>query len=154
MQAVLKDSALPDLMALVASQKDDAATVAPETGASLGTGKDANAGLPDRPGLAKQWLAQHSGSEALNKFNWETYPDKILLLAARYEACGGSEGWRSSDMETEFSAAKEAPPSNFPRDIANAIKSGLIATVTPRTYKVSRTGWNKVSDKVVELDKI
>lgn len=70
-------------------------------------------------------------------------PEKILLLGAWHEARGGTAPWRSADMDDVFGLAKESPPSNFPRDIKNAIKSGWIHNETPRTYIVTRTGWNK-----------
>ena len=86
-----------------------------------------------------------------NQLSWDTYPEKILLLAAWHEARGGGAPWKSSDMDTVFKQAKEAPPSNFPRDIKAAIKSGWIHTHTPRTYSVTRTGWNRVGDAVARL---
>jgi hypothetical protein len=49
-------------------------------------------------------------------------------------------------MDGVFKQAKEAAPSNFPRDIKVAIKSGWIHTHTPRTYSVTRTGWNKIAE--------
>ena len=82
---------------------------------------------------------------------WDTNAEKILLLAAHHEAKGGAEGWRSADMETKFSEAKESFPANFSRDVVTSIKDGIIATVTPRTYKVSRSGWNRITDAVSKL---
>jgi hypothetical protein len=43
-------------------------------------------------------------------------------------------------MELRFGESKETPQGNFPRDVATAIKSGFIATVSPSTNIVSRTG--------------
>jgi hypothetical protein len=150
MQAILKDSALPDLLALIAANMDEVSPQAAQQPLDDGP----NSKLPDRVGLVKHWMQQHVGSEVLNLIGWETNPEKILLLAAHFESTGGQEGWKNADMEIRFSAAKESPPSNFPRDISNAIKANWIASVTPRTYKVSRAGWNKIADKVIELEKI
>lgn len=144
-QATLNDEAFPELIALITKFKSqDAATTAipPSTDA---------APMGDRGNAAKQWLIQHSASEVLNLIKWDTNADKILLMGAWHEASGKPEGWRSADMEARFSEAKEGFPGNFPRDIATAIKEGLIAPVTPRTYKVSRSGWNKIGDAVVKL---
>jgi hypothetical protein len=47
--------------------------------------------------------------------------------------------------------AKETFPANFSRDIATAVNSGLIGAVTPRTYKVGRTGWNKIAESIAKL---
>jgi hypothetical protein len=87
----------------------------------------------------------------LNSFKWDKKADTILLLGAHYEAKGGGEGWRSADMEIKFSEAKEPFPGNFSRDVITAIKDGFIATVTPRTYKISRTGWNRVGEVISKL---
>ena len=47
--------------------------------------------------------------------------------------------------------AKEKSPDNFPRDIKTAIKTGLIHAETPRTYTITRTGWNKIGQAVETL---
>jgi hypothetical protein len=92
----------------------------------------------------KALLAERGGAELLNQLRWDSYPEKILLLGAWHEARGGTTPWRSADMYDTFKLAKENPPSNFPRDIKNAIRAGWIHNETPRTYVVTRTGWNKV----------
>jgi hypothetical protein len=84
----------------------------------------------------------------LNRLKWDTFPEKVLLLAAWYESRGGSTPWRSSDMDDTFKQAKETPPRNFPRDIKNAINSGWIHAETPRTYIVTRSGWNKIAQAI------
>jgi hypothetical protein len=91
------------------------------------------------------WIKEVGPAGALNILGWETGPEKILIVAAFHEAAsGGDEAWRSSDMENRFKEAREPFPSNFSRDIGNAIKQGWITTVTPRTYRVSRSGWNRI----------
>ena len=49
-------------------------------------------------------------------------------------------------MDEVFKQAKEKPPANFPRDVKQAIKAAWIHPVTPRTYSVTRTGWNKLAE--------
>lgn len=87
----------------------------------------------------------------LNQVKWESYPERILLLAAWSEAKGETTPWKSSDMDDAFRQAKEKSPSNFPRDIKTAIKSGWIHAETPRTYSVTRTGWNKIGQAFATL---
>jgi hypothetical protein len=87
----------------------------------------------------------------LNLIGWGANPEKILLLGAFHEANGANDAWRSADMETRFAEAREGFPSNFPRDIRAAIREGLIASVTPRTYRISRTGWNRIADAISKL---
>lgn len=99
----------------------------------------------------KALLNERGGAELLNQLKWESYPEKILLLAAWHEARGGTTPWRSADMDDTFKLAKETPPSNFPRDIKNAIRSGWIHNATPRTYTVTRTGWNRIEQALKEL---
>jgi hypothetical protein len=103
-----------------------------------------------RTGMARTWLSEHSGAEALAKIGWQTFPEKIAILGALHEARGGDPGWRSSDIDTLFKAARETPPGNFARDISNAIKSGIVSPVTPRTYQISKTGWLKLYDGIVQ----
>jgi hypothetical protein len=98
--------------------------------------------------MLKTRLGSYGAAELLNQLQWDTYPEKILILGAWHEARGGGTPWKSSDMEAVFRQAKEAPPSNFPRDIKAAIKAGGIHTHTPRTYSVTRTGWNRVAEAV------
>ena len=96
-------------------------------------------------------LNERGGAELLNQLKWQSYPEKILLLAAWHEAREGTTPWRSADMDDTFKLAKETPPSNFPRDIKNAIRSGWIHNETPRTYSITRTGWNKIGQALKEL---
>jgi hypothetical protein len=147
-QVVLKDEALPALLDIISKHQSDdlSATSSPIL---LPVEKPNGAG--DRSSTCKAWLKQHSAAEALNLFNWQTNPEKIVLMGAFHEANQEEdEAWRSSDVEKRFADAKEAFPANFPRDIAAAIKDGLIATVTPRTYRVSRTGWNKIAEAIAK----
>ena len=99
----------------------------------------------------KEFLKKHSAAELLNRLKWDTFPDKILLLGAYHEARGGVVPWRSSDMEEAFKQAKETPPGNFPRDIKTTIKSSWVHNVTPRTYTITRTGWNKIGQALEGL---
>jgi hypothetical protein len=153
LQAAVTDDALTDLITITQKFRDQDAAAS------------SSAGMGPPPSAAKELLANGSpaplgeemlktrlgscgAAELLNQLQWDTYPEKILLLASWHEARGGGTPWKSSDMETVFRQAKEAPPSNFPRDIKAAIKSGWIHTHTPRTYSVTRTGWNRVADAV------
>ncbi len=145
--ANLKDEALVTLMQLVQEKRDDSVPATPAPIASSLNVPTANGeplGGADTEEEIKTTLKTHGGAELLNQLKWDSFPEKILLLAAWYEARGGTTPWRSADMDDTFKLAKESPPSNFPRDIKNAIKSGWIHNETPRTYVVTRTGWNKI----------
>ena len=147
-KVILTDDALPKLLALISEHQSDDAPAPAQSNVFADSLVD-SAG--DRSVVAKAWLNKHSAAEVLNKIKWDTNPEKILLMGAFHESKVESDSWRSADMETRFAEAKDAPPGNFPRDISSAIKSGLIATVTPRTYTVSRTGWNKIADALGKL---
>ena len=152
MQAILEDAAFAELLNIIQKHESkDAISSATQSAPSPATFQPAAEPGGDPAQNTKAWLAKHSASEILNMVNWDTNPEKILLLAAHYEAKRGTEGWRSADMQTKFSEAKEPFPSNFSRDVVTSIKDGIIATVTPRTYKVSRSGWNRISDAVSKL---
>ena len=148
MQAILKDEALPGLLNFISeNQSED--DQSPQGQGDIVRPIDKPTG--GRAEDVKNVIVKFSGSELLNLSGWETNPEKILLLAARLEAVSGEDVWRSADMEACFADAKENPPSNFPRDIATAIKTGIIAPVTPRTYRVSRTGWNRVAEVIGKI---
>ncbi len=153
LQAAVTDDALPDLIMITQKFRDqDAAAsagVVPHSTAAKELPDNSAAPLGEE--MLKTRLGSYGAAELLNQLSWDTYPEKILLLAAWHEARGGGAPWKSSDMDTVFKQAKEAPPSNFPRDIKAAIKSGWIHTHTPRTYSVTRTGWNRVGDAVAKL---
>jgi hypothetical protein len=153
MQAVLKDDALVELLTFITKHKSDEATppapaFPPAFDPHWNSAYAAGAQRIEKP---KEWLAGHSPAEIFNKIKWDTNPEKILLMGAYHEAKTETDSWRSADMETRFVEAKDNRPSNFPRDIGSAIKSGFITTVTPRTYIVSRTGWNKIADAIATL---
>ncbi|MGB8367756.1 MAG: hypothetical protein ACLPYZ_14785 [Limisphaerales bacterium] len=147
-QVVLKDGALLGLNKIVSEfQSDEAVSAAPFH--SIGDPSPNQPGDPS--GTVKEWLKSHGAAESLNLIDWKTGPEKILLLGAFHESRGkANESWRSADMETRFTEANEAFPKNFPRDIKTAVKSGFIATITPRTYNVSRTGWNKLAAAIAK----
>jgi hypothetical protein len=148
MQAVLKDDALMELLKFITAHKSDEAVAPTQSGVFA----DPLANSTGDPSVAaKAWLAKHSAAEILNKIKWDKNPEKILLMGAFHESKVETKSWRSADMELRFAEAKETQPTNFPRDIATGIKSGLIATVTPRTYIVSRTGWNKIAEAIQKL---
>ena len=149
-QVVLKDDAIGELDQLINKYESDDVPLSPLV-------KAVSSPFPpnspnDTAAPVKEWMASHSASEVLNLLKWETYPEKILLMGAFHESSGGNEGWRSADMETRFSEARDKFPKNFPRDISSAIKDNLIAPVTARSYKVGRIGWNKIADAITKLD--
>lgn len=154
-QVMLKDDALPELLKIISEyQSDDSAASAPvEKLTPIGeTIRDINNSetADDRIAFAKGWVEDHSAPEILKKIGWQTNAEKILLLAAVHEMTGGEESWKSSDIESHFKAAREQAPGNFGRDISTAIKEGLIAPVTPRTYKITKTGWLKIYEAVMK----
>jgi hypothetical protein len=150
--ASLKDEALTTILQLIQQQRDDSLSPAPSAGLlpAQGTVMEASGGNGGEE-ATKAVLNERGGAELLNQLKWESNPEKILLLAAWHEARGGTTPWRSADMDDTFKLAKETPPSNFPRDIRNAIRSGCIHNATARTYTVTRTGWNKIGQALKEL---
>ncbi|HEV2207734.1 MAG TPA: hypothetical protein VG167_03115 [Verrucomicrobiae bacterium] len=151
--ANLKDEALITILQLIQEKRDDSAPplTQPSGGIpSQGTMSEALVGNGTEESI-KALLIERGGAELLNQLKWESFPEKILLLGAWHEARGGATPWRSADMDDTFKLAKESSPSNFPRDIRNAIKSGWIHNETPRTYTVTRTGWNKIGQALREL---
>jgi hypothetical protein len=149
MQAVLKDDALIALLTFITTHKsDEVAPVPMMADPLLGAG---GGGRVVGGGDTKEWLNKHSASEILNAIKWDTNPEKILLMGAFHESKVESNSWRSADIESRFSEAKETQPSNFARDISKAIKAGIVTPVTPRTYTVSRTGWNKIAEAIAKL---
>jgi hypothetical protein len=156
--ANLKDEALSSLIKLVQENRDEtilqaSTSVAPTTEFSTGTqrGNDSLTAHNNEQAI-KDFLKEHGAAELLNRLKWDSFPEKILLLGAWYEARGGSTPWRSADMDETFKQAKEKPPGNFPRDIKNTIKSGWVHAETPRTYTVTRTGWNKIGASIENLE--
>jgi hypothetical protein len=141
--ANLKDEALVSIMQLVQAQRDDSVPATPTSSVTSLTAQPMNGGNDSEESI-KATLKAHGGAELLNQLKWDSFPEKILLLAAWHEAREGTTPWRSADMDDTFKLAKESTPKNFPRDIKNAIKSGWIHNETSRTYVVTRTGWNKI----------
>ena len=147
LSANLKDEALTAILHLIQEKRDDSKPITPApTGAGPGwQGAEGETSIGNESAdSTKAMLNGRGGAELLNQLKWDSFPEKILLLGAWHEARGGATPWRSSDMDETFKLAKESPPSNFPRDIKNAIKSAWIKNETPRTYVVARTGWNKI----------
>jgi hypothetical protein len=154
LRVILKDEALTALQKIVFEYQSDEVPVFSAESISIPPAQltpilPVNNG--DSTTASKAWLSKHSASEALNLIGWDTNPEKILILGAFFESRGGAEGWRSADMQDKFSEARDSFPKNFPRDVSAAIKDNLIATVTARSYKVSRTGWNKIAEAVASL---
>lgn len=150
--AVLKDEALPELIRISQELREEHAEPAPPL-----AGAGVTAVVPGIPSVDQMSLDQiretlkaQGAAELLNRVGWKNYPEKILLLGAWHEARGGTVPWRSSDMTATFSQAKEKPPANFPRDIYQAIKAGWVHAETPRTYAVTRTGWNKIAEALTK----
>jgi hypothetical protein len=150
--AVVTDEALTDLIQITQKYRDQefqelaaplrTASVLEPKGSLPNLGEDAT----------KARLSSYGAAELLNALGWDTNSEKILLLGAWHEARGGNTPWKSADMDDVFLSAKEQAPANFPRDIKTAIKSGWVHTHTPRTYSVTRTGWNRIADSLSKVD--
>ena len=155
--ANLKDEALASIFQLIQNYGDDSAPPSTaissmEASAAVSmTGNTMTLASPNNEQAIRETLKSHGAGELLNRLKSDNFPEKILLLAAWYESKGGNTPWRSSDMDDTFKQAKESPPRNFPRDIKNAIKSGWIHAETPRTYTVTRTGWNKIAHNLESM---
>jgi hypothetical protein len=137
-QAWVKDEALPALLKITQDQHDE------PTGASeLLTRSDGGSLANDDQ--TKEWLKGRSAAEVLNTLPSDKMADKIFLLGAWHEARGGATPWRASDVLNAFGQAKERPPGNFSRDLSVAIKQGNINNATPRSYEITRGGWNRLA---------
>jgi hypothetical protein len=152
LQASVKDEALGELIKITQEYRDQDTALAGGSSSAPAelSASVTQAAIGDEEAV-KARLGTYGAAELLNQMRWETYSEKILLLGAWHEARGGSTPWKSADMDSVFRQAKEGAPSNFPRDIKVAIKSGWIHTHTPRTYSVTRTGWNRVADALSKL---
>lgn len=149
-QAAVTDAALSELIRITQEFRDQEAE-SPAVAPLIAQEAALPATVGGGEGATKERLSSYGAAEVLNHLRWDTHPEKILLLAAWHEARGGTTPWKSSDMDSVFLSAKERSPANFPRDIKTAIKSGWIHTHTPRTYSVTRTGWNKIADSLAKL---
>jgi hypothetical protein len=143
--ATLKDEALPKLIQLSQEFRDEVGPVHQVIESTSARGKEAVL-TSNSEDAVKAYLKDYGAAELLNRLHWDSYPEKILLLGAWLEAQGGSVPWKSADMDEVFKQAKEKPPANFPRDVKQAIKAAWIHPITPRTYSVTRTGWNKLAE--------
>jgi hypothetical protein len=157
LRVVLKDEALAALQKIIAEyqSEDEALPIASQIVQPLVAVSPQIPISPinnDTMSASKNWLSRHSAAEALNLIGWKTNPEKILILAAYHESNGKEgEDWKKTDIEKRFSEAREQFPANFTRDISNAVKDNLVAPATYRTYKVSRTGWNKLAEVIATL---
>jgi len=155
LSASLKDEALTSILQLIQEKRDDSGSPStnPVAQAPTAPGTVSEISIPnENEDTVKSMLRERGGAELLNQLRWDSFQEKILLLGAWHEARGGSTPWRSADMDDTFKLAKETPPANFPRDIRNAIKAGWIHNETPRTYVVTRTGWNKIGQALRDLN--
>jgi hypothetical protein len=146
-QVILKDEAIKPLLHIVTEFQSDEQPNPITKPSTTQLSSEATPPAPDAI-FVRTWLKAHSPSEILLQIKWETFPEKILLLGAYSEAVLDLESWRSADIQARFEEAHAEGPTNFPRDIANAIKGAIIAAVTPRTYRVTKTGWNKLYDAI------
>jgi len=161
--ANLKDEALPELFRLVQELRDNSPSPAAPQVATVLSGVPVptvavvtpteNSPLASGSELrVKDWLKAHGAAELLNVLKkWDSFYEKIILLAAWHESRGLQRPWKSSDILEVFKQAKDKAPANFPRDISRAIQSGLVHAETPRTYSVTRSGWNKIAQEIEVL---
>lgn len=137
-QAWVKDEALSDLLRITQEQHDEPAGL-PETSTR------SDAGTVSNDDHTREWLKNRSAAEVLNALPSDKMAEKIFLLGAWHEARGGATPWRASDVLKAFSQAKERAPGNFSRDLSVAVKEGNINNATPRSYEITRGGWNRLA---------
>src|SRR5262245_20428263 len=107
LQAAVTDDALPELITITQKFRDQDATSSSATGAPAAPGKEPANGAagPLSEDMLKTRLGSYGAAELLNQLQWDTYPEKILLLGAWHEARGGSTPWKCSDMDSVFRQA-------------------------------------------------
>ena len=137
-EAWVKDEALPALLKITQDQHDEPAGT-PEVPTRSDGGSVTN------DDQTKEWLKARSAAEVLNGLPSDKMAEKIFLLGAWHEARGGATPWRASDVRKAFGQAKERTPGNFSRDLSVAIKEGNIHNSTPRSYEITRGGWNRLT---------
>jgi hypothetical protein len=137
-QAWVKDEALTDLLKIMQEQHDEPVGIP-----DVSTRADEGGGTNDDQ--TKEWFKGRSAAEGLNALPSDKMAEKIFLLGAWHEARGGATPWRASDVLKAFSQAKERTPGNFSRDLSVAIKDGNINNATPRSYEITRGGWNRLA---------
>ena len=137
-QAWVKDEALSELLKITQEQHDE-----PSGGIDVSSHRGGPTNGNDDQ--TKEWLKGRSAAEVLNALPSDKMADKIFLLGAWHEARGGATPWRASDVLNAFGQAKERTPGNFSRDLSVAIKQGNIHNATPRSYEITRGGWNRLS---------
>lgn len=92
--------------------------------------------------------------EYLDESQASRNPDKITAIAEYLYVHESAELFTKDDIKGRFRSAGEAPPANFPRDFAWAVKNGWIAeeVKSPGSFYVTQKGRqaiaNKFSDEV------
>jgi hypothetical protein len=137
-QAWVKDGALAGLLKITQEQHDE-----PVGTPDVSTRADGGSATNDDH--TKEWFKGRSAAEVLNALPSDKMTEKIFLLGAWHEARGGATPWRASDVLKAFSQAKERTPGNFSRDLSVAIKDGNVHNATPRSYEITRGGWNRLA---------
>lgn len=149
-QVTLKDEALEPLQKVVFEfLSDEPSTSKGSSVAAVPLEGEVKGLDEERLEFARSWFKKHSGAELVTQIGWQNFPERIAVLGAHYEATSSEQSWRSADIESAFKSARIPAPANFARDIGKAINLGIVATVTPRTYRVSRTGWLKLYDGII-----
>jgi hypothetical protein len=84
--------------------------------------------------------------EFLLSIGVKRYPDKIVAIGYYLEEHEGKDGFSKEDIKSQFRAAGEPPPGNFPRDFSVAITAGWIAqdSANPRQFYVTMSGRDAV----------
>src|SRR5712691_8265684 len=92
--ATLKDEALPKLIELSQEFRDDIGPPIESTSPAVAPHpKDAPPGNNSEDAV-KGYLKEYGAAELLNRLRWDSYPEKILLLSAWFEARGGTVPWK------------------------------------------------------------
>ena len=97
-------------------------------------------GLPSSPDVSLR--------EFLTNCSAKRHPDKIVAIGHYIEAHEGQAGFSKDDIKARFRSAGEAPPGNFPRDFALALKNGWIAKDTKNSGQlyVTRSGQEAIQN--------
>ena len=109
LQAAVTDYALPDLIMITQKFRDqDAAAsagVVPQSTAAKEL--PGNSAAPLGEEMLKMRLGSYGAAELPNQLSRDTYPEKILLLAAWHEARGGGAPWKAPTWTPSSSRQKK-----------------------------------------------